>query len=108
MASRNTILWSARMWKDPARRRSGERDQGGLLLRRRSLSNVQMAWRIREECFPTLREGEREFRERSARNRIHRRDRLPYGSSRRYSRWRRVCPVSVPQGNGWIDVDEYT
>src|SRR5437870_13458652 len=60
-----------------------------------------MAWRIREECFPTLREGEREFRERSARNRIHRRDRLPYGSSRRRSRRRSPRPEPVLEGNGW-------
>src|SRR5437867_305302 len=54
-----------------------------------------MAWRIREERLPTIREGEREFREGSASNRIHRRDRLPNGSSRRRSRRRSQRPLPI-------------
>src|SRR5207249_538500 len=46
LAARNTLLRTTRLWKDITRSGDRERDQGDVLLRRRRLPNVEMAWRI--------------------------------------------------------------
>src|SRR5438552_1769983 len=54
LAARNTLLRTTRLWKDITRSGDRERDQRDVLLRRRCLPNVEMAWRIRKKCLSTV------------------------------------------------------
>src|SRR2546428_8565328 len=100
LAPRNPLLRTARLRKNTASRCDCERDQRDVFLRRRCFSNVKVAGRIREKRLPTIHEGKGGLCERTASDRLHRRNRLAHGRSGRRGGRRGSGQKPVSQRDG--------